>query len=112
MKKIPDWEISFDAYINRNINTPFEWGKWDCVMFTNGFIKTMTKKDLLPNTWKWETEEQAMQSIFKYGKGKGLAAAIDNAIKKNYRYQYNRTCLHHKRGLWSLQRRKRTGLCL
>ena len=82
MKKIPNWEISFDAYINRNINTPFEWGKWDCVMFTNGFIKTMTKKDLLPNTWKWETEEQAMQSIFKYGKGKGLAAAIDNAIKK------------------------------
>ena len=82
MKKVPDWEIEFDTFLNRKLKTPFAWGEWDCVMFTNGFIKAMTKKDLLPKQWKWKTEEEAMQSILKYGKGKGLACAIQNAIDK------------------------------
>ena len=82
MKKVPDWEIEFDTFLNRKLKTPFAWGEWDCVMFTNGFIKAMTKKDLLPKQWKWKTEEEAMQSILKYGKGKGLASAIQNAIDK------------------------------
>ena len=82
MKKVPDWEIEFDTFLNRKLKTPFAWGEWDCVMFTNGFIKAMTEKDLLPKQWKWKTEEEAMQSILKYGKGKGLACAIQNAIDK------------------------------
>ena len=82
MKKIPDWEISFDAYLNRNMHKPFEWGKWDCVMFMCGFIKAMTGKELRPNNWTWSTEEEAMQSILKYGKGKGLSEGIANAAKK------------------------------
>ena len=73
MKKVPDWEIEFDTLLNRKLKTPFAWGEWDCVMFTNGFIKAMTGKDLLPKQWKWKTEKEAMQSILKYGKGKGLA---------------------------------------
>lgn len=82
MKKVPDWEIEFDTFLNRKLKTPFAWGEWDCVMFTNGFIKAMTKKDLLPKQWKWKTEEEAMQCILKYGKGKGLASAIQNAINR------------------------------
>ena len=82
MKKLPDWEIEFDAYLNRKLLTPFKWGEWDCVHFTNGFIKTMTEESLLPEEWSWDSEDQAMKSIFKYGKGKGLASAIDNAVKK------------------------------
>ena len=84
MKKLPDWEIEFDAYLNRKLYTPFEWGSWDCVHFTNGFIKAMTKESLLPEEWSWKDEDQAMKSIFKYGKGKGLAAAINNATKKTH----------------------------
>ena len=82
MKKKPDWEMSFDAYLSRNLKRPFVWGEWDCVHFTNGFIKTMTDKELLPKKWKWNTEKEAMQAIFKYGKGKGLAEAITNAVEK------------------------------
>tara|TARA_R100000734_G_C3317378_1_gene110478 strand:- start:1913 stop:2338 length:426 start_codon:yes stop_codon:yes gene_type:complete len=81
MKKLPDWEIEFDTVVNRNLYTPFKWGEWDCVHLTNTFIKAMTGESLLPSNWKWQTKEQAMQSIFKYGKGKGLVAAIDNAIE-------------------------------
>lgn len=82
MKKIPDWEIAFDAYLNRNMYKPFVWGKWDCVLFMCGFIKTMTKKDLKPKHWTWNTEEEAMQAILKYGKGKGLTEGIANAVSK------------------------------
>tara|TARA_R100001510_G_C7625672_1_gene185598 strand:- start:846 stop:1271 length:426 start_codon:yes stop_codon:yes gene_type:complete len=81
MKKLPNWEIEFDTVVNRNLYTPFKWGEWDCVHLTNTFIKAMTGESLLPSNWKWQTKEQAMQSIFKYGKGKGLVAAIDNAIE-------------------------------
>jgi hypothetical protein len=82
MKKVADWEIEFDAFLSRKLKTPFAWGEWDCVMFTNGFIKAMTKEDLLPKQWKWKTEKEAMQCILKYGKGKGLAHAIQNAVNK------------------------------
>ena len=82
MKKLPDWEIEFDTFLSRKLKTSFSWGEWDCVMFTNGFIKAMTQEDLLPKEWKWKTEEEAMQCILKYGKGKGLASAIQNAIDK------------------------------
>lgn len=82
MKKKPDWEIIFDAYLNRNLHRPFEWGKWDCVMFANEFVKQMTGESVLPKQWSWKNKSEAMQSIIKYGKGEGLAAGIDNAVEK------------------------------
>ena len=81
MKKKPDWESIFDDFLAKNINIPFEWGKWDCVTFANEFVKQMTGESVLPKEWKWKTEEQAMKSIIKYGKGKGLAAGIVEADK-------------------------------
>tara|TARA_R110002012_G_scaffold190450_1_gene358017 strand:- start:2941 stop:3366 length:426 start_codon:yes stop_codon:yes gene_type:complete len=80
MKKKANWEIEFDTLVNRNLFRPFEWGKWDCVHLTNTFIKAMTDEDLLPKEWSWKTKEEAMQNIFKHGKGKGLTEAIQNAI--------------------------------
>ena len=62
MKKVPDWEIEFDTLLNRKLKTPFAWGEWDCVMFTNGFIKAMTGKDLLPKQWKWKQKKK--QKVF------------------------------------------------
>ena len=82
MKKIPNWELEFDALLNRKLFTPFQWGSWDCVHFTNAFIKAMTEESLLPVDWIWKNEEEAMKSIFRYGKGKGLASAIESAVSK------------------------------
>ena len=69
MKKLPNWEIEFDTFQNRKLNTPFKWGSWDCVMFTNAFIKVMTKKDLLPKEWNWlamEYEEENGINLIHY----------------------------------------------
>ena len=82
MKRIPNWELAFDKFIIKTKSRPFVWGEWDCIHFTNGFIKIMTKESLLPKNWKWKDQENAMMKITEYGKGKGLANAIANAIKK------------------------------
>jgi hypothetical protein len=67
MKKLPDWQIEFDAFLEKHRNTPFEWGKWDCCKFSNALIKVMTGEDLIPKTLKWKDEESAMKAIKSYG---------------------------------------------
>ena len=82
IKKNIDWKKDFDEFVEAEANTSFSWGKWDCILFTNAMIKKLSNENLLPKEWKWKDKKEAMQCIDKYGKGKGLAAAIDNAVKK------------------------------
>lgn len=42
MKRLPDWDLRLTQFIDANRNTPFEWGRWDCVMFASSAIETMT----------------------------------------------------------------------
>ena len=79
MKKIIDWEIVFDAFIDKNKNKSFLWGAWDCCIFCNALIKDITGEDLIPKTLKWKDEESAMKSIKKYGGT--LLHSIEKACK-------------------------------
>tara|TARA_R110001592_G_scaffold6338_4_gene34184 strand:+ start:1196 stop:1612 length:417 start_codon:yes stop_codon:yes gene_type:complete len=79
MKKIIDWEIAFDLFIQENKNKPFIWGLWDCCKFSNALIKKITGEDLIPKTLKWKDEESAMKSIKKYGGT--LLKSIEKACK-------------------------------
>lgn len=81
-KKNIDWQIDFDNFVLTNKDKPFEWGSWDCILFSDAMVKAITGKNLLPKTWKWKTEKEAMQSISKYGNKKGLVHAINSAVKK------------------------------
>ena len=67
MKKLPNWQIEFDAFLDKHKNTPFKWGEWDCCKFSNAIIKAMTGKDLIPKTLKWKDEESAIKAIKSYG---------------------------------------------
>ena len=83
MKKNLDWEIDFSNFIDENKNKPFAWGSWDCILMSNAMLKAMTGESLLPKSWKnWKTQEQAYKAIDKLSNGKGLAAGIENAMKK------------------------------
>ena len=79
MKKKADWQSLFFAYIEEVYNKPFEWGKWDCCMFSDACIKTMTGKALIPKDLKWKDEPSAMKAIKDYGGT--LGKAIDKAAK-------------------------------
>ena len=79
MQKVLDWEIAFDSFIEKNKNKPFEWGTWDCCLFSNALIKNITGEDLIPKTLKWKDEKSAIKSIKKYGGT--LLKSIERACK-------------------------------
>ncbi len=79
MKKILDWEIKFNAFIEKNKNKPFKWGSWDCCKFSNAFIKKITNEDLIPKSLKWTDEKSAMKAIKTYNKT--LLKSIEKACK-------------------------------
>ena len=66
MKKLPNWQLMFDSFVENN-NFPFEWGKNDCCKFSNALIKQITGEDLIPKELKWHDEESAMKAIASYG---------------------------------------------
>jgi len=68
MKKILDWEIKFNDFIEKNKNKTFKWGSWDCCKFSNALIKKITNEDLIPKSLKWTDEKSAMQAIKTYNK--------------------------------------------
>jgi len=79
MKKIVDWEIKFNAFIEKNKNKPFKWGSWDCCKFSNALIKKITNEDLIPKSLKWTDEKSAMKAIKTYNKT--LLKSIEKACK-------------------------------
>lgn len=79
MKKIINWEISFDAFIHNNRNESFAWGTWDCCKFSNALIKEITKEDLIPKSLKWKDEKSAMKAIKTYNKT--LLKSIEKACE-------------------------------
>jgi len=76
MKKVIDWEVKFNQFIDKHKNKPFAWGTWDCCKFSNALIKEITEEDLIPKSLKWKDEKTAMKSIAKYG------GDLLNSIKK------------------------------
>lgn len=79
MKKIVDWEIEFNVFIEKNKNKPFKWGSWDCCKFSNALIKKITNEDLIPKSLKWTDEKSAMKAIKTYNKT--LLKSIEKACK-------------------------------
>ena len=67
MRKQIDWQIKFDKFIEANMEKPFEWGKWDCCLFSDACIKAMTGQSLIPKELVWKDKESALQAITDYG---------------------------------------------
>ena len=79
MKKKLDWQSFLFSYIDEHKFAPFEWGKWDCCKFSDGCIKAMTGKSLIPKELKWKNEESAKEAIKSYGGT--LGKSLDKAAK-------------------------------
>lgn len=85
MKKIrkkPNWEEKHFEFLLANKDRPFEWGKWDCILFCNAYMKQITGTDVLKGDKdlnKWKSEEEAMKAIKDYGKilSKAIARRVE-----------------------------------
>ena len=81
MKKLPDWELRFDEFIEKYRTREFRWGSWDCILFSNKMVEFMSGESLLPKKWRtWKNKGEALEQIIKLSKGKGLAQGIQNAM--------------------------------
>ena len=76
MRKQIDWQIKFDDFVEANTHKPFEWGKWDCCLFSDACIKAMTGQSLIPKELHWDDKESALETIRDYGN------TLKNSIKK------------------------------
>jgi|TARA_R110000787_G_scaffold65558_2_gene147471 hypothetical protein len=79
MRKSPNWEIKYRKFIEKNKDTPFVWGTWDCCLFADALIKAMTGENLIPKSLHWTDEASAKESIKKYGKT--MLGSITRAAK-------------------------------
>jgi hypothetical protein len=79
MKKKANWYDDLFIYLEENKDKPFKWGSWDCCRFSNGAIKAMTGKTMIPNEVKWTSKVSALKAISKYGGS--LIKSIDKACK-------------------------------
>ena len=81
ISKIIDWEIAFHKFIDQSRNKGFEYGSWDCCLFSNACLKAITGKDIIPKTLKWKDEKTAYEAIKKYSGtlGKSVAKACKKA---------------------------------
>ena len=76
MRKQTDWQIKFDNFVEANTDKPFEWGKWDCCLFSDACIKAMTGESLISKELHWDDKESALETIRDYGN------TLKNSIKK------------------------------
>lgn len=79
MKKKANWNELLFNYFQEVENKPFKWGSWDCCRFSNGAIKAMTGKTMIPSEVKWTSKVSALKAIKKYGGN--LIKSIEKACK-------------------------------
>ena len=79
MKKKPNWYEDLFEYLEANKDKEFKWGAWDCCRFSNGAIKAMTGKTMIPSEVKWTSKISALKAIKKYGGS--LTKSIEKACK-------------------------------
>ena len=79
MKKQPDWQTLLTDFLQEHQETPFEWGTWDCCMFSNAALKAISGEDVIPEELSWSDQESALKAIKDYGKT--LQGALTKACK-------------------------------
>ena len=76
MKKFGNWEQLLSEFIDKHRNKPFEWGVWDCCVFSDSAVESMTGERVIPKSLKWKDEKDAKKTIKAYGGSTLLKATI------------------------------------
>jgi hypothetical protein len=66
-------------YLTANLQKPFAWGEFDCVLFAARWANHKTGRNLLAGLPRWKTQRGAYRAIRFAG---GLEKAIDERLKR------------------------------
>jgi hypothetical protein len=47
LRRLPKWESLLDSFLHTNRSKSFQWGEWDCAIFSSKAIFAMTGTNLL-----------------------------------------------------------------
>lgn len=71
--------MTLPDYIYANLETPFEWGRHDCVLFASNWVKEAAGLDCVDGLGTWSTAREAKAAIKRAG---GLVPAIDARLTR------------------------------
>lgn len=78
--RILNWQQAAVELINSRLATPFEWGKYDCCLFTADMIEVMTGEDIAKDfRGKYDNEVAAKRLLAEKG---GLVAYMDSLYEQ------------------------------
>lgn len=83
MVRLEGWEMRISQYIKENENTPFEWGKNDCVLFIAKAVELITGLDYY-SQFKYSTKEEAEKIIEENNGIQGLLTKYLGQPHNNY----------------------------
>lgn len=71
--------MSLQAYLTTHLNTPFEWGSNDCVLFAAGWVQQATGRDPLDGVPKWRSMREALRTLKNMG---GMERVLDDRFPR------------------------------
>lgn len=71
--------LDLPAYITASLNTPFIWGRNDCVLFVARWAQMRTGRDWLADVEPWFSMRAAQRIVQELG---GLEAAMDRKFSR------------------------------
>ena len=74
--------MDLDKYIEDHLNKPFNWGKNDCMTFTNGAVETVTGINHLKKIRKWRDPKEA-KKVLKKEKHKEFVDIFDSRFRQH-----------------------------
>lgn len=66
MKK-ENWEILLHDYLASVQNKKFNWAKWNCCNFIDGYISHITDTKFIPSEITWKNKKTALEAIRELG---------------------------------------------
>lgn len=66
--------MTLPEYLAANLERPFAWGSFDCVLFASGYVIPATGVDYLAGQPAWSTAKEALRILDGLG---GLEAILD-----------------------------------
>ena len=80
--RLPDWERRLAAFLDANRGRVFEWGTWDCTVFSAGAVEAMTGENpALEFAGKYADETGAKEALRTLGAGT-LLKTLDGKFER------------------------------
>ena len=76
IKRLNDWSIRLDRFIDTHRNRPFVWGENDCCLFAMNCVKQITGEDLAAPFRGYKDQREALKLLKRCGWVSGIAEAV------------------------------------